>query len=109
VPALVIEHTAGCIAITLAQRGVDLFHFHIVVTRPRLRPAKPSDRLEHGSTGLTLPLVVLELRQVGLRKLAQPLHHLVGALIIVICDGRLWPGHFSSSSSFRLMNARPQR
>jgi hypothetical protein len=100
-PALILEHTTGGVTVTLAQRRVHLFDFHVVVAGPRLSLAERSDRIEHRAAGLAIPFVRLELGQISLRESSQPLRHLVGGLVVVVCDRRLRRGHLCSSENFR--------
>jgi len=67
-PALVLEHTTGGLAVTLAQRRVHLFDFHVVVAGPGLSLAERSDRIEHCAACLAIPFVRLELGQISLRE-----------------------------------------
>jgi hypothetical protein len=54
------------------------------------------NRLQHRAASLALLLVGLELAEVGLRKLAQPLHDLLSGVIVVVGDGGLGLRHASS-------------
>jgi hypothetical protein len=100
-PALILEHTTGGVTVTLAQRRVHLFDFHVVVARPRLPLAEQSDRIEHCAAGLTIPFVRLELGQISLRERSQPLRHLVGGLVVVVLRSSAAPGPLCSSENFR--------